>query len=171
MWTLIGICLVLGALFFISIPNHRIIVEINQHNLDNYAQIRTFNNELTYDLQLGKPYGPKAYKETDDFIYTYGGTGFVYVDRHNANVYIVLPDDATEERKAYLKSYYTVDASKAKMTVPNFIFLREDQLDDEKHRIMEYLKDRDDVFLDGKTYNIDEKNLHKVVKAISAYFI
>ncbi len=123
-----------------------------------------YHNEFEKKLQYGFLDGCQSYKVMDDFIYTYGSTGFVFVNLQNADVSIVLRDDFTKNEIEGCIAYYTDVPADAKMTVPKFIFLQEEELDEEKHKIMEELK-KEIIPFDRKCklYNIFDSEWRKKI--------
>ena len=125
-------------------PDPIAVINFGQRHGSNYIYIRSYNDEIMRNLQLRTDKGSQSYLKTDDYLYTYGETGFVYIDLHTADVFIVLRDDLNDEvyphYDEYLRSYYHIDDTKVEATAPRIHIINEDELDADKHRIMEALK-------------------------------
>ncbi len=107
-------------------------IELGREHDFNWVELYTTDGKVCCKLQ-GKS---QSYLENSKFLYTYGSTGFVYVNLENGHVYIVPKDPSLTREDLIL--YLTDDESPTDF--PQITFLREEQLDKNVYTIMKVLE-------------------------------
>lgn len=131
---LISIFSLLALVIFYPAPP--ITVVLRRENGTSYMVIKSENEEFFKQLQ----HKGQSYYKGKDYLYTYGSTGFVYVNLHNGDVYVVLKKDLDQDNIDFLTSYLTMNRRKINEYFPKITLINENQLDEETYMIMKKLE-------------------------------
>lgn len=107
-------------------------IELGREHDFNWVELNTTDGKVCCELQSRS----QSYFENSKFLYTYGSTGFVYVNLENGHVYVV-PKKSSLTREDLI--YHLTD-DKSPSDLPQITFLREDQLDKNVYAIMKVLE-------------------------------
>ncbi len=92
--------------------------------------VNYFEDELYYNRAL--QYAGRSYYQTDDFIYTYGYTGFTIVDLHTGDIRILLNKSMNKESRELYELYSKEKRTKEGLDKPYLILLTDESLLTEK---------------------------------------
>lgn len=124
---------------FIALPEPPITVTLRREYNTSWMDIESIDEEVFRQLQ----HKGKSYYRTKDYLYTYGSTGFVYIDLKNANVYIVLNEHISEDDRRFITGYLTINRKNLKHYFPEIKFIKKEDLDPEKYKIMMRLENEE----------------------------
>lgn len=146
---IIKIMFIMFIVFFISITSlimysifwwqPPITITLRRSFDTSWVTIESVDEEVFRQLQ----HKAQSYYKTKDYLYTYGSTGFVYINLKNANTYIVLNEYLDEDNKEFIVSYLTIDRKKLKHYFPDIKFIKKEDLDPEKYKIMVKLENEE----------------------------
>lgn len=139
LFTVFIISVISLILYVIYSPPAPITVNLRREHDTSWVDIASVDSEVYRQLQ----HHGKSYYVTKDYIYTYGSTGFVYIERKNAKVYVVLMEDMNDDDRSFITNYLTIRKKNLKYYFPEIKFIRKEDLDPEKYQIMTKLENEE----------------------------
>ncbi len=133
-WLLFGI--LIGPILLADYPDTLLQVEISNKSGKNTMSIVSPRAGIKQELQSDM----KAYYENCNVVYTYGTTGFVYVDLHTGHIDVVYPKDSDEASRENVKQYVKLANGNIDIDLPPITVLEEKDLDQPTAQLMKALK-------------------------------